>query len=255
MGLNRIAAGAALLLFFFYAALVAPLLYWAGPSALAGDFSAPRLLFSLRLSLVAALAATGLSMAIALPAGYALSRRDFPGRALVDLLLELPLVVSPVALGAALLVLLATPAGRLVEARVGFVYTALGIVLAQFAATAGLATRLAKAAFDAVPPRYEAVAASLGARPARVFRTVTLPLARRGLLAAAVLTFAKCIGEFGATVMLAGAMPMRTETLPVSIFLRLSSADVGGAAALILVLLALGLAVTAASRLLAGGRP
>ena len=85
------------------------------------------------------------------------------------------------------------------------------------------------------------VARTLGASPSRAFLTIGLPLARRGLLASGVLTWAKALGEFGATIMVAGTMAMRTETLPMAIYMRLSSADIEGTVALILVLLAIGL--------------
>lgn len=246
---------AAALLFLLYAALIVPLLSHAGAAGVLSALGDPRVLASVRLSVLAALAAACLAFLVALPAGYALSRHDFPGRRAVDALLELPLVVSPVALGAALLLFFNTGPGRAIEEFCGgFVYAVSGVVLAQFVTSAGLAARLAKAAFDAVPRRAEAVAASLGAPPATVFLRIVLPQARRGLLAAFILTFAKCVGEFGATVTLAGAMPGRTETLPVSIYLRLSSFDLPAAAAVILILLALGLSVAALARALSGER-
>ena len=106
-----------------------------------------------------------------------------------------------------------------------------------------LITRMVKSTFDEISPRYEFVACTLGATTWQAFYTVTLPMARRGILAAMILTFAKCIGEFGATIMLAGSMPMKTETLPISIFMRLGSADIEGMAVMILLLLAVGLSV------------
>lgn len=249
--MKRIAILAAALLLLVYAALLVPLLHHAGASGLAAAFTDPRILAAMRLTVTAALLATCLSLALAIPAAYALSRHDFPGRGAVEAVLELPLVISPVALGAALLLFFNTGAGRAIESFAGgFVYAFAGIVLAQFVSTAGFAARVAKAAFDEVPRRTEAVAATLGAPPATVFLRVVLPQARRGLLAAFILTFAKCTGEFGATVTLAGAMPGRTETLPVSIFLRISSFDLPGVAATILVLVALGLTLTVAARLL-----
>jgi len=204
--------------------------------------SSPRVIYSIKLSLSAASIATCFSLLIAVPSGYALSRYDFFGKKAVDLLLELPMVVTPIALGALLLIFFNTRFGEFIQMEVtSFVFEFAGIVLAQFLTTVGIATRMIKTTFDEISPRYEAVARTLGASPTRAFFTVTLPIAKKGLLAAAVITFAKCIGEFGATIMLAGSMPMKTETLPISIFMRLSNADIEGMAVLILILIAIGL--------------
>ncbi|HNY13554.1 MAG TPA: ABC transporter permease subunit, partial [Candidatus Wallbacteria bacterium] len=174
---------------------------------------------------------------------YALSRYEFRGRALVDAALEIPLIVSPIALGALLLIFFRTSAGTYIQDNAAtFVFEIKGIILAQFITSAGVAARMIKATFDEISPRYEMVARSLGASPLYSFATVTFPLARRGIIAATAVTFAKCVGEFGATMTLAGTMPMKTETLPVSIFLNLSSASIEGVAVLIILLITLGLA-------------
>jgi len=226
----------------FYLGLILSLLYFFEGSRFWETLFSPRTLFNLRLSLVCATLASGLSVLLGLPAAYALSRFDFRGKQILDTLLELPLIVSPAALGAMLLIFFNQPLGAWIEARgVRFVFTVEGIVLAQFAATAGLAVRLLKAALDEIPRRYEDVARTLGATPLRAFLTVTLPLSRKGLLSAFVLTWAKALGEFGATITLAGSMPLRTETLPIAIFMRLSTADLVGTATLTLILVALGL--------------
>ena len=114
-----------------------------------------------------------------------------------------------------------------------------GIILAQFTVINALAVRLLKSTFDSINPRYEQVGRTLGYSKMQVFYRVTLPLARNGLIAAAVLTWARAIGEFGATVTLAGAMKMKTETLPVAIFLNLATANVEKAVAVIFVLIAI----------------
>jgi molybdate transport system permease protein len=124
---------------------------------------------------------------------------------------------------------------------VTFVFTFAGIILAQFVTILGVAVRILKATFDEVPPELETVARTLGASPIHAFFTVTLPLARRGLVAAFILVWAKAVGEFGATLMVAGTMAMRTETLPIAIFMRLANADIKGTVALILLLVVMGL--------------
>ncbi len=241
-GFRRLTILVAWALFVFFGILVISLFGFVSPSRLVTVATSARVLFSIKLSVGAALLATGLSLVIAVPTAYALSRFEFFGKKAIDLALELPMVVTPIALGALLLIFFNTRLGTLIQqSRLSFVFEFPGIVLAQFVTTVGIATRLLKTTFDGIPPRYEAVACTLGATPAQAFRLVTLPMAVPGILAATVLTFAKCIGEFGATIMLAGSMPMKTETLPISIFMRLSGADVEGMAVLILILLTVGL--------------
>jgi molybdate transport system permease protein len=123
-----------------------------------------------------------------------------------------------------LLIFFNNPLGTWIQEHVAqFVFTFYGIILAQFITTLGIATRLIKAAVDEIPHRYEDVARSLGASPLKAFLTVTFPLSKRGIIASAVLTWAKALGEFGATITIAGSMAMKTETLPIAIFMRLSS--------------------------------
>jgi molybdate transport system permease protein len=250
MNFGKTAIIAALVLFLFYAVLILSLLtFLEGPRFLA-ILLAPDTLFSIRLSLVTATAAMLLAVVIGLPAAYALSRFQFPGKKMVDTLLELPMIMSPVALGAALLVFFNTPVGNVIQERgILFVFEFPGIVLAQFATIAGLATRLMKTALDEISPRYEAVARSLGSNAWEAFRKITLPLSFRGILSAMILCWAKAVGEFGATVMLAGTMAFKTETMPIAIFMSLASADIPKTIILILILAGIGLTALYAVRL------
>ncbi|MDO6462126.1 ABC transporter permease subunit [Granulosicoccaceae sp. 1_MG-2023] len=249
MRLRPAAISAALLLLAFYGGLILSLFYFFEWRQFSAALTEPRLYHAIRLSLISATIATIFATLIAIPAAYALSRYRFPGAGLCDTLLELPVIVSPAALGAMLLIFFTSPLGEWIqENAVRFVFTFYGVILAQFVATAGIATRFFKSAFDDVPPRYENVARTMGAGQWRVFRTVTLPLAARGLLAGTALTWAKALGEFGATITLAGTMAMRTETLPVAIFMQLSNARIEETVTLILVLLTLGLGVLAMVR-------
>lgn len=250
--LRSAAISTAYCIFFVYFVLVASLFFFVGPKDIGGILFSERVLFSIKISLQAAAAATALSMIVAVPAAYALSRLDFAGKGFVDSVLEVPLIVSPIALGAMLLIFFNTGAGEIVQRNgIAFVFEFPGIVLAQFVTSAGIATRMMKAVFDGISPRYEAVAGSLGASPFMAFATVTLPIARKGIVASAIITFAKCIGEFGATITLAGSMPFKTETLPMSVFLKLSNSDIGGTVVSILVLLAIGTTVLFVSKILA----
>lgn len=243
MRFHRIAVSAALLVTTFYVGLILSLLHFLHRSSLYHALISPRILFSVGLSLGAATLATVLALPLAIPAAYALARVDFPGKTIAEALLEFPLIVSPAALGALLLMFFNQPFGEWVQSHsVQFVFAFWGVVLAQFATILGLAVRFLKAAMDEIPERYEQMARSLGATPFKAFWNTTFPLARRGILAGALLAWAKALGEFGATITLAGTMAMRTETLPVAIYMRLASADLEGAATLILLIVLLGLA-------------
>jgi molybdate transport system permease protein len=153
--------------------------------------------------------------------GWLLARRRFRGRALVETFVSLPLVMPPVATGLILLMLVAPagPLGGLLEPLgIEIVFTWKAVVLAMSVMGLPLVARSVRAGIEQVDARYEAVAATLGASPWRVFTTITLPLALPGVLAGAVLGFARALGEFGATIMIAGSIPGSTRTLAVAIY-------------------------------------
>ncbi len=165
-----------------------------------------------------------LATLVMLPPGIALAwllaRRRFPGRALLETLVSLPLVMPPVATGLMLVWLFGRrgPAGGLL-ARLGtdVLFTWRAIVIAMAVMGLPLLVRAARAGFEQVDRRYEEIAATLGASPIRVFLTISLPLAKRGVLAGALLGFSRALGEFGATIMVAGALPS-TRTIAVAIY-------------------------------------
>lgn len=253
MGFRRVAITAALGVLVLYGGLILSLGWFLSGGALRDTLLSGRTLFSLRLSLLTATLAAGLAMVMAIPAAYALSRYRFRGRELAETMLEFPIIVSPAALGAMLLIFFNNPLGEWIQDNVvRFVFGFAGIVLAQFVTVLGVAVRLLKTSFDAVPVELETVARTLGATPRHSFTTVTLPLARRGVIAAVILAWAKALGEFGATIMVAGTMAMRTETLPIAIFLRLATADIEGTVAMILLLVVIGLTALHATRRLLG---
>ena len=200
--------------------------------------------FAVKLSLLTATVSAVMAVLVALPVAYMLSRYRFPGKALLDTLLDLPIVLSPIALGALLLVFFNTPLGRGVDAVFGpFVFEVRGIIVAQFFVVVGLAIRLLKTTMDGIDPEYELLARSLGCDKPRAFIRVVLPLAARGTLAAFLLVWGRAIGEFGATVMLAGATTMKTETLPVAIYLNFESADISSAMMFIGILVVMSFAI------------
>jgi len=252
MTFKRLAIAFSILIFLLYAGLILSVFYFYKGPLFLETLCSQRTLFSLRLSLIVATSATAVSVFFAIPAAYALSRYKFFGRQVIDTILELPMIVSPVALGALILIFFNTPVGSFVQQNgIQVVFTVYGILLAQFITTGGIATRLIKAAMDEIPARYEDAAKPLGASPAKAFLTVTLPLSKRGIIAASILTWAKALGEFGATITVAGSMAMKTETLPVAIFMRLASADIEGTAVLVLIVIGRGLGLLYGVRMFA----
>ena len=172
-------------------------------------------------TLATALAATVLMVPPGLALAWLLARRRFPGRVLVETLVSLPLVMPPVATGLILLLLFSPrgPIGRvLARAGIDVVFTWRAVVLAMTVMGLPLFVRTVRAGIEQVDRRYESMAATLGASPLRVFVSITLPLALPALAAGAVLGFARAIGEFGATIMIAGSIPGVTRTLPVAIY-------------------------------------
>jgi molybdate transport system permease protein len=158
--------------------------------------------------------------------GFLLARGDFRGKSLIETLASLPLVLPPTAVGYLLLRALGRH-GPLGEKTLGFdldlLFTWKGAVLASCVMALPLVVRTARVAFEEVDARLEGIARTLGLGRVRTFVEITLPLARRGLLAAAVLGFSRALGEFGATVIVAGNIPGRTQTLALAIFTDLQT--------------------------------
>lgn len=178
----------------------------------------PATLFTLATSATATLCILPPGIAL----GWLLARRDWPGKSVVETLVVLPLVFPPVATGLILLKLLGRrgPLGGFLENNLGLeiVFTWKAVVLAAAVMSFPLLVRAARVAFEAVDPRLEQVARTLGAGPWRAFFTITLPLAARGLAAGALLAFARALGEFGATIMIAGHLADETTTLSLGIY-------------------------------------
>ncbi len=255
MSLKRVTILLSFCIFSIYALLILSLFYFFSGESLLSILLSERTLYSIKLSLFAATAATIFSLIFAIPAAYGLSRYQFFGKEMIDTILELPMIVSPVALGAMVLIFFNNPVGLFLQKKgVQFVFTVYGVLLAQFITTVGIAVRLIKAVMDSIPVRYEEAARTLGASPLQSFFTVTLPLSKNGIIAASILTWAKALGEFGATITIAGSMAMKTETIPIAIFMRLSTADIEGTVILVLILVFLGLGTLYTVRVLSGRR-
>lgn len=175
------------------------------------------------LTLRTALAATVLILPFSLALAWLLARKQWRGKSLVETLVALPIVMPPVATGLILLRLSGRngPLGRVLEAiGIDLVFTWRAVVLAMAVMSAPFLIRAARVAFEEVNPRLEHVARTLGAGEWRVFFTITLPLSLRGVMGGVVLSFARAIGEFGATILVAGNIPGETTTLSVAIYDR-----------------------------------
>lgn len=190
---------------------------------------------AVRLSVGVALCAVLASTPFAIATGFVLARRSFRGKLLVETLVDLPLVLPPVVTGYLLLLALGAegPLGGLLE-RLGVrvVFTWGAAVLAAAVIAFPLYVRAARLAFEGVDERLEGAARTLGAGRFDAFASVSLPLARRGILAGAVLAFARSMGEFGATIMIAGSIPGRTRTIPLYVFQELQTPSSGAAGGL-----------------------
>lgn len=204
-------------------------------------------LLSLRVSLVA----VGASLPFGIALGFWLARRGFRGKALVETALNLPLVLPPVVTGWLLLVTFGRNGwlGRHLGIEVAFTWK--GAALAAAVVAFPLMVRSIRLAFEGVDPRLEGAARTLGARPLDVFLTVSLPLARRGVIAGSVLAFARAMGEFGATIMLAGSIPGETRTIALFVLHRLEEpGGVAGAGRVIVVSIAISALALIASEVL-----
>jgi molybdate transport system permease protein len=202
------------------------------------------------LTVAMAAAATIIVLPPGLLLAWAMSRGRFPGRLLLETFVSLPLVMPPVATGLILLMLFAPRGplgGLLASVGVEVVFTWKAVVIAMAVMGLPLLVRTARAGFDQVDRRYEQVASTLGAHPLRVFVTVTLPLALPSVAAAVVLCFARAIGEFGATMMIAGSIPGSTRTLAVAIYSFAETGRDQEAAQLVLISAALAFVALAVS--------
>jgi molybdate transport system permease protein len=206
---------------------------------------------ALSLSLRVAVLATAINAAVGIPLAYVLARRRFRGRAVVDLLVTLPLVLPPTVTGYYLIVLLGRRGwlGAPLYEATGWTiaFTWYAAVIAATVMALPLLVRTARAAIESVDRDLEKAAYTLGRSEWRTALEVTLPLARNGILAGLVLAFARALGEFGATLMLAGNIPGRTTTVPLAIYTAVQTGESGAALALVGILTGLSCVVLVAA--------
>ena len=196
----------------------------------------------LALSLGVATGATLAALLVGVPLAWLLARRHFPGRGLLEVLVLLPMVLPPTVVGYLLLLTVGrrAPVGRAIEAAFGapLVFTPAAAVLATFVAASPFLVRAAQGGFEQVDATYEDAARTLGRSERAIFLTVTVPLAWRGILAGTSLCFARAMGEFGATLILAGNIPGRTQTASLAVYDAVQAGDVARATRLSVLLAA-----------------
>jgi molybdate transport system permease protein len=216
--------GAGVLLTAFILVLLFLIVSHPSPENLISSMFSPEIQFAIYLSLLTSVVSTVLCIIIAVPAAYGLARYDFLGKSIVNTALDMPLALPPLVAGVGLLLFFGvSPVGKaLAEVGLVFVFTPLGIIVAQFFVNMPFMIRIMRSTFESISPRYEYVAKTLGCTDAQAVWRVTLPMSASGFFAGAVITWAKGIGEFGAALLLAGATRMVTETLPISLFLNMS---------------------------------
>lgn len=253
-GLGRLAIAilAATLALFIAVPLVALLLHTPPGTLIASlgqDTARQALLLSLQTTAITLVAA----VVFGTPAAYILARWRFPGKRLLDSLVDLPIVVPPAVAGVALLLAFGRQgllASQLSAAGLHLSFSTAAVVLAQLFVSCPFYVRSARAGFLAVDRSLEEASATLGYGGWGTFRRITVPLALPSLLGGAVLTWARALGEFGATIMFAGNLAGVTQTMPLAVYLGLESGDLDGAVALSVVLVLISLAVSLLVRLL-----
>tara|TARA_B100000686_G_scaffold309597_1_gene351634 strand:- start:168 stop:1430 length:1263 start_codon:yes stop_codon:yes gene_type:complete len=201
--------------------------------------------FSIKLSLVSCTITTLFSLWIAVPIGYVMSRFQFRGKAVIDTLLDIPIVLPPLVVGLSLLILFRYMPDWLSDA---VVYKWPAVVLAQFMVACAFAVRTMRVTFDQIPQRFEQVALTLGCNRNQAFWKVIMPQAKGGLLAAGTLAWARALGEFGPILVFAGATRQKTEVLPTSAFLELQAGRTEGMLAVSLIMIAAAVVVFVLAR-------
>jgi len=196
--------------------------------------------FAIRLSIITAAITTAISMVVGIPCAYVLSRYRLPGSKLIDTILDLPIVVPPPVMGISLLILFQTALGVWLEKSTGeWVYTQRGIVLAQFFIACSFGVRAIKVTFDTLGRRHEDVARTLGCTHLQAFFRVVLPMAQSGILAGAVMTWARAIAEFGPILFFCGATRWKTEVMPIAMFLNFSVGNIEQSIALVIIMISI----------------
>lgn len=239
-----------------FALLVADLAF-TSPQHFADALGKPEIQYAIRLTLISCTMSALLSIWVATPLGYLLSRFTFRGRWLIDTIIDIPVVLPPLVIGLSLLILFHLPLGgtnleEQLQRHLGLrvTYAQPAVVLAQFAVACAFAVQTMRVTFDQIDTRAEQVALTLGCRRSQAFLQIALPQAWRGMVAALTIAWARSLGEFGPILVFAGATRMRTEVLSTTVFLELSVGQLEAAVAVSLLMVLAAMAVLGIVRLL-----
>jgi len=235
-------------------------------------FESKEIRYSFMLSMVSCTLASAVSLLIAIPIGYLMSRFNFTGKNLIDGILDIPIVLPPLVIGLSLLILFQTGFGRSLDKTFSLIVDKIGlnnllemigvkpirgityelpsVILAQFSVACAFAVRTMRVTFDQISKRFESVALTLGCRRDQAFRYVVLPEAIPGIIAAGTLAWARSLGEFGPILVFSGATRMKTEVLPTTVFLELSIGDGEAAVAVSMIMVVAAFLVLGLTRVL-----
>ena len=227
----------------FWLLLLGATATYATPDSWLRVLASPEIRHATWLSLLSCTAAAGFALLLAVPVGYLMSRKSFPGKTWLDAALDIPIILPPLVVGLCLLIFFQTFAGKLIEKAIPFTYTVAGVVLAQFVVAASFAIRTMRGTFDHLSARPEDVALTLGCTRFQALWHVALPAARRGMVAAFCIAWARSLGEFGPILVFAGATRMKTEVLPTTVWLELSVGNLEAAVSVSLLMVAMAIVV------------
>ncbi len=236
---------------FLIVAMLAADLFYTSLGDIGRALASPEIRFAIRLSLITTVLSAVLSTLVGIPLGYLLSRSSGPAKKIVDTIVDIPIVLPPLVVGLSLLILFRTPPGQFFERNFfDVIFKQPSVVLAQFMVAAAFAVRAMKITFDQMTPRTEQVALTLGCSRAQAFFRVVIPEARRGILAAFAISWARSLGEFGPVLVFSGATRMKTEVLSSTVFLELSVGRLEAAVAVSLIMVLMALAALLVLRFL-----
>lgn len=227
------------------------------PQHFADALRKPEIQYAIRLTLISCSISALMSIWVATPLGYLLSRFSFRGRWLIDTAIDIPVVLPPLVIGLSLLILFHLPVGgsnleQWLQDRMGMrvTYAEPAVVLAQFAVACAFAVQTMRVTFDQIDTRAEQVALTLGCRRSQAFLQIVLPQTWRGMIVALTIAWARSLGEFGPILVFAGATRMRTEVLSTTVFLELSVGQLEAAVAVSLLMVLAAMIVLGVVRLL-----
>ena len=223
-----------------------PWLAWLIDHPIGAALADPNIQYSIYLSLISCTVTTILSLWVAVPIGYLLSRHNFWGKNFIDAMLDIPIILPPLVVGLSLLILFQYLPASL---RQQVVYQIPAVILGQFVVACAFAVRTMRATFDQIDPRREQVALTLGCSRAEAFGWVVLPETGPGMLTAGTLAWSRSLGEFGPLLVFAGATRGKTEVLSTSVFLELSIGNIHAAVAVSFIMILAAVTVLVITRL------